>query len=64
MSVNIFATSDNNPKFTTDVGCQKIGCIGVPLAGSGTKRLGKVRMIFGDTEITVECQQEHHTLAN
>ena len=58
MSVEIFATSDKNPKFTTDVGCQKIGGIDVPLAGSGTKRSVKVRMIFGGTEITVECQEE------
>ncbi|KAH3891131.1 hypothetical protein DPMN_015220 [Dreissena polymorpha] len=57
LGVTIFATSDKNPKFTTDVGCQKIGAISVPLAGSGKERSVKVRIIFGGTEITVECQE-------
>ena len=57
MDVSIFATCDKNPKFTTDDGCKKIGSIEVPLAGSGTERSVEVRMIFGGTEITVECQE-------
>ncbi|KAH3834077.1 hypothetical protein DPMN_107395 [Dreissena polymorpha] len=54
----IYVTSDRNPKYTTDIGCKQIGSVEVPLAGSGTERAVTVRMIFGGTEITVECEEE------
>ncbi|KAH3834064.1 hypothetical protein DPMN_107382 [Dreissena polymorpha] len=54
----IFVTSDKDPKFTTDVGSKKVGSVTVPVSGSGTDRSVGVRMIFGGTEITVECVEK------
>ncbi|XP_052215038.1 heat shock 70 kDa protein 12A-like isoform X6 [Dreissena polymorpha] len=54
----IFATTDPNPRYTTDIGTKKIGSVNVPLSGRGTDRSVVVRMIFGGTEITVECEEK------
>ncbi|KAH3836422.1 hypothetical protein DPMN_109792 [Dreissena polymorpha] len=58
LSVPIFATVNQNPRYTTAIGTKKIGSVEVPLAGSGIDRLVVVRMIFCGTEITVECEEK------
>ncbi|KAH3834057.1 hypothetical protein DPMN_107375 [Dreissena polymorpha] len=58
MDLAIFVTSDKDPKFTTDVGSKQVGSVNVPLSGRGTDRSVGVRMIFGGTEITVECVEK------
>ncbi|KAH3832465.1 hypothetical protein DPMN_105753 [Dreissena polymorpha] len=56
--VSIFSSRDRNVKFITDLGCKPVGTLEVPLAGRGTDRLVTVRMLFGGTEIIVECVEE------
>ncbi|KAH3834072.1 hypothetical protein DPMN_107390 [Dreissena polymorpha] len=56
--IPIFVTSDTDPEFTTDVGSKQVGSVNVPLSGSGTDRSAGVQMIFGGTEITVECVEK------
>ncbi|KAH3837935.1 hypothetical protein DPMN_111338 [Dreissena polymorpha] len=55
MNIPIFISRNRNAKFTTDLGCTHVGTILVPLAGRGTDRSVTVRMLFGGTEIIVEC---------
>ncbi|KAH3833631.1 hypothetical protein DPMN_106943 [Dreissena polymorpha] len=58
LDLPIFVTSDKDPKFTTDVGSKQVGSVTVPLSGSGIDRSVGVLMIFGGTEITVECVEK------
>ncbi|KAH3730703.1 hypothetical protein DPMN_056695 [Dreissena polymorpha] len=58
MIIPIFTSRDRNSKFTTDPGCKQVGSLQVPLAGIGTNRSVTVRMLFGGTEIIVECVEE------
>ncbi|KAH3710177.1 hypothetical protein DPMN_069646 [Dreissena polymorpha] len=58
VSINIFRSRDINAKFITDLGCKHVGTIEVPLAGRGTDRSVTVRMLFGGTEIIVECVEK------
>ncbi|XP_053399659.1 heat shock 70 kDa protein 12A-like [Mercenaria mercenaria] len=57
MGMNIYATMDKTPDFIDDVGCYKIGTFSVPVSGSGVGRKVAVKMIFGGTEIDVECKE-------
>jgi molecular chaperone DnaK (HSP70) len=58
MGMNIYATTDKKPGFIDDVGCYKIGTFDVPVSGSGVGRAVTVKMIFGGTEIDVECTEK------
>ncbi|XP_053399657.1 heat shock 70 kDa protein 12A-like [Mercenaria mercenaria] len=57
MGMNIYASTYKNPGFIDDVGCQKIGTFSVPVSGRGKGRAVTVKMIFGGTEIDVECKE-------
>lgn len=57
MGMNIYATQNKNPGFIDDVGCYKIGTFSIPVSGTGVGRKVSVRMIFGGTEIDVECKE-------
>ncbi|XP_060594200.1 heat shock 70 kDa protein 12A-like isoform X2 [Ruditapes philippinarum] len=57
MVIDIYATQQLNPKYTDEPGCHKIGTIDVPVSGSGLGRKVMVKMIFGGTEIEVECTE-------
>lgn len=57
MGMNIYATQNKSPEFIDDVGCYKIGTFDIPVSGYGAGRKVSVRMIFGGTEIDVECKE-------
>ncbi|KAL4230424.1 Heat shock 70 kDa protein 12A [Mactra antiquata] len=56
MGVHIYAALNKVPKYIDDDGCYKIGALTVPCPGNGTDREMRVRMIYGGTEIDVECK--------
>lgn len=55
IGMDIYATLNKNPKFVDEVGCHRIGRFSVPVSGRGKDREVKVYLIFGGTEIKVEC---------
>ena len=57
MGMDIYATTNKSPQFVDDDGCYRIGTFSVPVAGRGIDREVKVKMIFGGTEIDVECKE-------
>ncbi|KAH3891140.1 hypothetical protein DPMN_015229 [Dreissena polymorpha] len=54
----VFISRDRNANFVTDLGCKHVGTLAIPLAGRGTDRSVTVRMLFGGTEIIVECVEQ------
>ncbi|XP_053390948.1 heat shock 70 kDa protein 12B-like [Mercenaria mercenaria] len=57
VALNIYATLNLQPKYTDDAGCQKIGTVTVPVSGRGIDREVTVKMIFGGSEIDIECME-------
>ncbi|XP_053390339.1 heat shock 70 kDa protein 12B-like [Mercenaria mercenaria] len=55
--IEIYATLNLQPKYTDDAGCEKIGIVTVPVSGRGIGREVTVKMIFGGTEIDIECME-------
>lgn len=55
MSMDIYITKEKDPKYVTDAGCQKIATYSVPITGRGLDRCLKIRLIFGGTELEIEC---------
>ncbi|KAH3788758.1 hypothetical protein DPMN_166906 [Dreissena polymorpha] len=58
MIFSIYTTTNKAVQYVTDEGCRKIGCLRIPLSGSGTDRWVTVRLYFGVTEIKVEGKEE------
>ncbi|KAH3735129.1 hypothetical protein DPMN_041591 [Dreissena polymorpha] len=54
----LFCTTQHDVTFVTEDGCKKIGSLNVPLSGSGLNRFVIVRVMFGGTEIIVECEEK------
>ncbi|XP_053396352.1 heat shock 70 kDa protein 12B-like [Mercenaria mercenaria] len=54
---DVYATLQMNPKYIDNPGSHRIGTITVPVSGVGERREVTVKMIFGGTEIDVECHE-------
>jgi hypothetical protein len=57
MEFRIFATLKSDPKYVDEPGSEQIGKLTIPMSGSGIGRKVQVKMIFGGTEIVVECKE-------
>lgn len=58
MTINVYESTEKNPKFVTDIGCKLAGSLQIPLTGLGDHRPVSVQMRFGGTEIEVECTEK------
>lgn len=60
MALNIFATTEKNPAFTTDKNCEMLGSITIQPPEGGWKKgaIIKVSMKFGGTEFEVHATDE------
>ncbi|XP_052779004.1 heat shock 70 kDa protein 12A-like [Mya arenaria] len=58
VQIEVFATENKTPLLVTDPGCRKVGQCDIPMTGTGGGREVLVRMIFGGTEIDVECTEK------
>ncbi|XP_062617906.1 heat shock 70 kDa protein 12A-like [Saccostrea cucullata] len=56
MAVDIYTSTEKNPRYTTDQGCERLGRLVVQMADTtgGLNRQADVTMTMGSTEITVE----------
>uniref|UniRef100_A0AAU0MVK8 Heat shock protein family A member 12 variant X7 n=1 Tax=Urechis unicinctus TaxID=6432 RepID=A0AAU0MVK8_UREUN len=54
MSIGLFCSELNDPRYCSDTGVDQLGNITVQLPGSGLDRRVEVKIMFGGTEITVE----------
>ncbi|KAH3825516.1 heat shock 70 kDa protein 12B-like [Dreissena polymorpha] len=55
---NMFYTAKTDVKFITDDGCKKVGSFNVPISGTGLGRSVIVRVMFGGTELEIECEEK------
>ncbi|XP_052779002.1 heat shock 70 kDa protein 12A-like isoform X2 [Mya arenaria] len=58
VTIRIFAAKSKTPFLVTDPGCRLVGKCNIPMTGTGADRKILVRMIFGGTEIDVECTEK------
>ncbi|XP_052779784.1 heat shock 70 kDa protein 12A-like [Mya arenaria] len=56
--IMVYATKSKTPVLITDLGCKKVGECNIPMTGTGAYCEVLVRMIFGGTEIDVECTEK------
>ncbi|KAH3735128.1 heat shock 70 kDa protein 12A-like [Dreissena polymorpha] len=54
----LYITTEKDVKYVTDHGCKKVGCVVIPLSGSGLDRGVLVRLYLGGTEIMLEFEEE------
>ncbi|OWF53934.1 heat shock 70 kDa protein 12B-like [Mizuhopecten yessoensis] len=61
LSINIYASTEPSPMYTTDKSCQKLGTLkmSMPDTSKGLNRGVEVSMSFGGTEIEVEAVNIH-----
>ena len=57
LTVQIYTSTEENPIFVTDIGCQLIGQFDVPVTGGTNGRIGTTFM-FGGTEIEVIAEDK------
>jgi len=55
---DIYTSPEEDPEYTTDVGCLHIGQLEVEVPDKGKDRGVWVKMIFGGTELTVHARNE------
>ena len=59
LDFDIYTSSEENPRFVDDPGCEHLGQLEVDIAAESGKEEGiLVKMIFGGTEIVVEAENE------
>ncbi|KAK3602827.1 hypothetical protein CHS0354_026379 [Potamilus streckersoni] len=58
MLLKIYASLDKNPMFVTDPNCEMIGRVGVKLPDTTDNIRVDVKMMFGETELMVEAEEE------
>ncbi|XP_052779788.1 heat shock 70 kDa protein 12A-like isoform X2 [Mya arenaria] len=58
LPIVVYATKSKTPVLITDLGCRQVGECKIPMTGTGADREVLVRMIFGGTEIDVECTEK------
>ena len=59
LDFEIYKSSEKNPRFVTDPGCELVGKLEVNVSAESGKEVGiLVKMIFGGTEIVVEAENE------
>ena len=60
LDFDIYTSSEENPRFVTDPGCEHLGQLEVDVSAESGKEEGiLVKMIFGGTEIVVEAENEN-----
>ncbi|KAL3878229.1 hypothetical protein ACJMK2_030594 [Sinanodonta woodiana] len=58
MLLKIYASSEKNPIFVTDSKCEMVGRVVVKLPDKTDQIRVDVKMMFGETELTVEAEEE------
>ncbi|XP_052791959.1 heat shock 70 kDa protein 12A-like [Mya arenaria] len=59
-TLQVFASSKEDPEYVTDEGCQHVGSLLVEMDTGGNRNFKiKVKLIFGGTEIQVKVRDEH-----
>ncbi|XP_052778673.1 heat shock 70 kDa protein 12A-like [Mya arenaria] len=56
--ITVFVTESKTPVLVTDPGCSLVGQCSIPMSSAEADREVVVRMIFGGTEIDVECTKK------